>query len=53
MRNGRLVVQLERGASAAPIVAALVQGGAEIEEVRRDAASLEDVFMSLIEDRHG
>ena len=50
MRNGRLVVQLERGASAAPIVATLVQGGAEIEEVRRDAASLEDVFMSLIEE---
>ncbi len=50
MRNGRLVVQLERGASAAPVVAALVHGGAEIEEVRRDAASLEDVFVSLIEE---
>ncbi len=48
LRNGRLVVQLERGASAAPVVAALVQNGAEIEEVRRDAASLEDVFMELL-----
>lgn len=47
MRNGRLVVQTARGSSAAPIVAALVQNGAEIEEVRRDAASLEDVFVSL------
>ena len=47
MRNGRLIVQTARGNSAAPIVAALVNGGAEIEEVRRDAASLEDVFVSL------
>ena len=47
-RNGRLVVQLPRGSSAAPIVSALVHGGAEIEEVRRDAASLEDVFIALL-----
>ena len=53
-RNGRLVVQLTRGGSAAPIVAALVQNGAEVEEVRRDAASLEDVFISLLEEQqHG
>jgi ABC-2 type transport system ATP-binding protein len=49
-RNGRLVIHTQRGASAAPIVSALVHHGAEIEEVRRDAASLEDVFMSLLED---
>lgn len=49
-RNGRLIIQATRGASAAPIVALLVQHGAEIEEVRRDAASLEDVFMSLLEE---
>ncbi|HEY0672183.1 MAG TPA: ABC transporter ATP-binding protein [Longimicrobiales bacterium] len=49
-RNGRLIVHATRGASAAPIVAMLVQNGAEIEEVRRDAASLEDVFMSLLEE---
>lgn len=48
-RNGRLIVETVRGTSAAPIVAALVQNGAGIEEVRRDAASLEDVFMSLLE----
>ncbi len=47
-RNGRLIVQMVRGASAAPVIAALVHGGAEIEEVRRDAASLEDVFISLL-----
>ena len=48
-RNGRLIVHTERGSSAAPVVAALVQNGAEIEEVKRDAASLEDVFMNLLE----
>jgi ABC-2 type transport system ATP-binding protein len=47
-RNGRLVVQMKRGASAAPVVTALVERGAQIEEVRRDAASLEDIFMSLL-----
>ena len=51
LRNGRLVVHTERGSSAAPVVAALVHHGAEIEEVKRDAASLEDVFMNLIENR--
>jgi ABC-2 type transport system ATP-binding protein len=49
-RNGRLIVQMTRGATAAPVVSALVKAGAEIEEVRRDAASLEDVFMSLLGD---
>lgn len=47
-RNGRLIINTERGSSAAPVVAALVQHGAEIEEVKRDAASLEDVFVNLL-----
>ena len=51
IRNGRLVVHTERGSSAAPVVAALVRNGAEIEEVKRDAASLEDVFVELLEQR--
>jgi ABC-2 type transport system ATP-binding protein len=49
VRNGRLIITRKRGASAAPIISALVQNGAEIEEVRRDAASLEEVFISLLE----
>ena len=49
-RNGRLVVEVTRGGSAAPVVSALVQNGAQVEEVRRDAASLEDVFLSLLEE---
>ena len=52
MRNeaGRLLIEVQPGASAAPIVAALVEAGAEIEEVRKGAASLEEVFLSLVEE---
>jgi hypothetical protein len=32
------------GAEAAPLVGLLVQAGAQVEEVRRDSSSLEDVF---------
>lgn len=49
MENGRLIVQMESGSSAAPVVTSLVQAGAEIEEVRKGAASLEEVFLSLVE----
>ena len=48
LRNGHLIINKKRGASAAPIIAALVNRGAEVEEVRRDAASLEEVFISLL-----
>ena len=51
-RNGRLIVSMARGGSAAAVVRALVNNGAEVEEVRRDAASLEDVFLSLLEDNN-
>ena len=48
--NGKLVVELKAGASSAPIVRALVQAGGDIEEVRRGAASLEEVFLALVRD---
>jgi ABC-2 type transport system ATP-binding protein len=46
--NGRLIVEMTPGAPAAPLVAALVNAGGEIEEVRKGAASLEEVFLSLV-----
>lgn len=49
-RDGRLLVDLQAQARGAPAVSALVSAGARIEEVRRDRASLEDVFLSLMED---
>ena len=48
-RNGRLTIALPHDADAAPLVSLLVRGGAEVEEVRRSAPSLEDVFLTLME----
>jgi ABC-2 type transport system ATP-binding protein len=54
LENGHLLIDLRRGGTeqprAAPLVAALVGAGAQIEEVRRGQASLEDVFLSLMEE---
>lgn len=50
IENGHLVVALRNTDKAAPIVAALVGAGAEVEEVRRGQASLEDVFMTLMQE---
>jgi len=52
-QGDRLVLVLRDSSTAAPFVRALVEAGAEIEEVRKDKASLEDVFLALVEeDRH-
>ncbi len=55
LANGHLWIDLrttpgEAQPRAAPLVTALVQAGAQIEEVRRGQASLEDVFLSLMEE---
>ena len=48
--NGRLTLTLRDGAEAAPIVTQLVAAGAQLEEVRRGQASLEDVFLTLMDE---
>jgi len=48
--NEALVIELNDGSTAAPLVRLLVESGAEIEEVRRAQVSLEDVFLSLVEE---
>ena len=48
MSDERLVVGLHEDASASSLVRQVVQSGAEVEEVRRDKANLEDVFMALM-----
>jgi ABC-2 type transport system ATP-binding protein len=55
LENGHLLIDLrttpgQPQPKAAPLVAALVGAGAQIEEVRRGQASLEDVFLSLMEE---
>jgi ABC-2 type transport system ATP-binding protein len=50
LSNGRLAVVLHDGAEAAPLVTELVAGGAQVEEVRRGQASLEEVFLTLMDE---
>jgi ABC-2 type transport system ATP-binding protein len=49
-QNGRLLVDLNGEASVANVVTRLVNAGAQIEEVRRSKASLEEVFLALMEE---
>jgi ABC-2 type transport system ATP-binding protein len=48
--NGHLEIALLGTAEAAPLVRLLVEAGAEIDEVRRGQASLEEVFVTLMEE---
>ena len=48
VHNGRLVIELHQETEAAPLVSLLVSAGAQVEEVRRGKASLEDVFLTLM-----
>lgn len=50
LREGRLFLQLQGQPELAPLVTLLVQHGAQVEEVRRGQASLEDVFLKLVEE---
>ncbi len=48
--DNRLDVQLREGHDSAPLVQALVAAGAQVEEVRKGQASLEDVFVTLMQE---
>lgn len=48
--NGRLVVDLVEPAEPAPLISLLVRRGVEVNEVRRGLASLEEVFVTLMEE---
>ncbi len=50
LRNGHLTVDLRGDVPAAPLVRLLVEHGAEIEEVRRGAATLEEAFLTLMQE---
>ena len=51
LENDHLLLDLsEADVRAAPLVSAIVAGGGQIEEVRRGKASLEEVFLTLMED---
>ena len=50
VHNGRLTIDLREATPSAPLVSLLVSTGAQVEEVRRGQASLEEVFLTLMEE---
>src|SRR5437867_315149 len=50
LEDGRLLLELKDHSPMSPLVAMLVGAGAEIEEIRKENASLEDVFLTLMEE---
>jgi ABC-2 type transport system ATP-binding protein len=46
--NERLVIDLAGDVDTAPLVTLLVSSGARVQEVRRGTASLEEVFLTLM-----
>lgn len=48
--ENNLLVELHSAVSTAPLINLLVQAGAEVEEVRKGSASLEEVFLTLMEE---
>jgi ABC-2 type transport system ATP-binding protein len=50
VQNSHLTIDLHEDTPTAPLVSLLVGTGAEVEEVRRGKASLEDVFLTLVKE---
>jgi ABC-2 type transport system ATP-binding protein len=50
LRNGRIVLELAESSETSPLVSLIVQTGGAVEEVRKDKGSLEDVFLTLMEE---
>lgn len=48
--DNRLLVELRSAVSTSPLINLLVQAGAEVEEVRKGSPSLEEVFLTLMEE---
>ncbi|HEY9874231.1 MAG TPA: DUF4162 domain-containing protein, partial [Candidatus Obscuribacterales bacterium] len=49
LQGDRLSIVLQKKTSTAPLVRILVDAGVQIEEVRKGSASLEEVFLTLME----
>jgi len=50
LRDGHLSIDLRGEVDIAPLVNLMVQAGVQVEEVRKNRASLEDVFLTLMEE---
>jgi len=49
-RDNRMLIDLRGAVDTAPLVSLMVSAGAQVEEVRRGRASLEEVFLTLMEE---
>jgi ABC-2 type transport system ATP-binding protein len=50
IENGRLILILKDGEGVAPFISLIVREGGEVQEVRSGQGSLEDVFLTLMEE---
>lgn len=50
LRNSHLLIKLRGESRIGPLVSLLVHAGASVEEIRRGKASLEEVFLTLMEE---
>lgn len=51
LQNGHLLIDLKREIEIAPLISLMISSGAQIEEVHKSRASLEEVYLSLMEDK--
>jgi ABC-2 type transport system ATP-binding protein len=51
VQNGHLILALKGDSEVGPLVSLIVRQGGEVEEVRKGAASLEEVFLTLMEEQ--
>jgi ABC-2 type transport system ATP-binding protein len=50
LQDHQLLIELHNAVDTAPLVSLIVSSGAQVEEVRRCHASLEEVFLNLMEE---
>jgi ABC-2 type transport system ATP-binding protein len=50
LQNGHLLINFRAETKLAPLVRLIVESGAQVEEIRRGKASLEEVFLTLMEE---
>lgn len=52
LNNSHLLIELRGESTIGPLVSLVVRSGADVEEVRKGKASLEDVFLTLMEEEN-
>ena len=53
LQNGYLLINLRGEGKIGPLVSLIVESGGQVEEIRRGKASLEEVFLTLMEEDKG